>query len=118
MTHREAASVLGVSTKTVQRHRKALRPETDELLEKYRSLLHEKMPIEARVDRLVELAEGEHAPTALKALHRADEIDGLAGRREDEGEQPQAAFLLPPGCTVSVAVPRIIDAQATPEEKP
>ena len=124
LTHQQIASVVGVCKMTVQRVAKKIKPDMDEVEEKlaeYRRLLGREMPIGYRARRLKELAEQDsQLMVSLKALERADTLDGLAMVKDMPPPVPprQPLFNFPPGTRMQMAVtldsnkPEVIEATA------
>src|SRR5262245_30066827 len=93
-SHEEAAKMLGVSSKTIQRDVQAIKPdmlEAQGMLEEYKRLLNERLPIEKRVSLYEELLKSTNPFAKLKALERLDELSGIItdaeamkSRRADE----------------------------------
>jgi len=77
----DAAKILGVAAKTIERDLKAVRPdmkEAEDKLEEYQRRFKERLPIERRVQLLAEIAEQDGNLFArYKALQRADALDGI-----------------------------------------
>jgi len=105
---------VGCSRKTVQRVAAAIKPDVQEVegkLELYGRLLRKKLPIKDRVelyDRIARKAESDPF-AAMRALERADELDGIltAKDKSREAETPrpqQPMFIMPPGANVQVNV--------------
>jgi hypothetical protein len=113
LTDVQIGEIIGCSTKSVQRTRNKIKPALSEMkdkLEAYRGLLGRELPVEYRVRCLRELAaQDSQLMVALKALERADTLDGLAKppRREETARVP--LFNLPPGSRVAVVVPGVHD---------
>src|SRR5690348_9509656 len=81
LTDIQVAKIVGCSTKSVQRTRNSIKPvlsEIEDKLEEYRTLLHKHLPLEKRAKRLGQLAmQDTQMMVALKAIERADAVDGL-----------------------------------------
>jgi hypothetical protein len=125
LTDVQIGEIVGCSTKSVQRIRNRIKPTLSEMkdkLEAYRGLLGRELPVEYRVRRLRQLAEQDtQLMVALKALERADTLDGLE-KPSPEIEQTKRVplFNFPPGTHVDIQVrspspdpPPAIDAEAT-----
>ena len=115
LTHRQIAEMGGCSKKTVQRIAHSVQPELEEIqpkLEEYRGRLRRELPIDARVQVLKEVAEQTAHPIArLKAVLRADEIDGLRiPGEEQQSNQPMFVFADGP---VKVEVNSMLPEQRT-----
>ena len=117
LAHAKIAEMAGCSKKTVQRIARSIKPELEEVeakLEVYRTLLRKHLPVEYRARRLRELVEqGDQQMVALKALERADAIDGLLRPPEQQDSARQGLFTLPAGTELRlVAQVRGADAVA------
>jgi hypothetical protein len=125
LTDREIGEIVDCSTKSVQRVRNKIKPVLSEIkdkLEEYRRLIGAELPLDYRVRRLRQLAEQDsQLMVALKALERADTIDGLE-KPPPQIEQTKRVplFNFSPGTQVDITVglpsadpPRVIDAEAT-----
>src|SRR5688572_10891737 len=101
LTHQQVAAAVGCSTKTVQRIQREIQPSMEDVQEKlaaYRTLLRKEMPLEYRAGRLKELAKQDtQLMVALKALERADVLDGFARPQAQEQPERTALFSLPAG---------------------
>ena len=112
LKHREIAEAIGCSTKTVQRVAKEIQPSVKEVegkLEEYQRLLGKKLPIRDRVelyDRIARKAES-NPFAAMRALERADDLDGILtakdrSREPEPAKEPQPIFVMPPNTSVQV----------------
>ena len=83
--------------------------EIEEKLAEYRRLLRKELPLDYRARRLKELAaQDSQLMVALKAIERADILDGFARLPEPEQVPPCAPlFSLPPGSTIAVRVDEV-----------
>ena len=116
-SHEEAAKMLGVSSKTIQRDLQAVRPDMVEvqgMLAEYKRLLFERMPIPKRVSLYEEIANSSNPFAKLKALERIDELSGIItdeeamkSRRGEEPHEPVPMFILPEGARISVTVNQV-----------
>jgi transposase len=104
LSHQQIATAVGVSTKTVQRVAKEIKPdvaEVDAKLTEYQTLLRKRLPIKDRVELYDKIArKADSNPfAAMRALERADELDGIITAkdqaREQESAPQQAMFVLP-----------------------
>jgi hypothetical protein len=82
LTHEEIAKAIGCSTKTMQRVSKEIRPDVQEAeakLAEYQTLLSKRLLIRDRVELYTKIAkEADSNPfAAMRALERADELDGI-----------------------------------------
>jgi hypothetical protein len=109
LTDVHIGEIVGCSTKSVQRTRNKIKPALSEIKDKveaYRRLISEELPLKYRVRRLRQLAEQDsQLMVALKALERADTLDGLERpppEREDTKRVP--LFNFPPGTHVDIEV--------------
>jgi hypothetical protein len=104
-TVQDVAKVLGVSEKTVTRDLKTVRPDMKEAqgrLEAYQTQLQKHLPIEKRAELVANIAKRTDSPFAqLKAIERADELDGIVtdvermkARRNDQPSEPAPMFVL------------------------
>src|SRR6185369_8108199 len=79
-TVQDAAKILGVSAKTIERDLKAVRGdmrEAENKLEEYQRHFKKRLPVPERVQLLAEMAEqGQNLFARFKALQRIDAIDG------------------------------------------
>jgi|WetSurMetagenome_2_1015567.scaffolds.fasta_scaffold1045624_1 hypothetical protein len=118
LTHDDIARTVGCSTKTVQRVAKEIKPDVDEALsklEKYQTLLNKHLPIENRVELITKIAKkADSNPfAAMRALERADDLDGIITARDEsrrpsqESGETRPMFILPPGTQISVSVKTI-----------
>jgi len=119
LTIQDAAKILGVSAKTIERDLKALRPdmkEAEDKLEEYQRRFKERLPLEDRVRLYEEIARQDANLFArFKALQRIDAIDGIIpdidrlkfDRRQQEGAERVPMFQLPEGARISVTVNQI-----------
>jgi len=114
-TVQDAAKILGVSAKTIERDLKAVRAdmtEAEDKLEEYQRCLKERLPIEERVRLYEQIARQDGNLFArYKALQRVDAIDGIVTegerlriQRQREEREPQPMFILPEGAYVAVTV--------------
>ena len=112
-TEQKIAEMVGITRSSVQAiKRNKIKPamaEIDAKLADYRSKLAARVPIERRVERLGDLIEQTEQPmVALKALVRADYIDGLYCEplRDQIGDGPprMPLFSLPPGSRVKITL--------------
>jgi hypothetical protein len=86
--------------------------EAQSKLEEYQTQMQTHLPIQKRAELLAKIAKQNDSPFAqLKALKRADELDGivtdverLKARKTDEEREYQPMFVLPPGVSVDVVV--------------
>ena len=117
-TVQDAAKILGVSTKTIERDLKAVRPdmtEAESKLQEYQRRFKERLPLEDRVRLYEEIARQDSNLFArFKALLRIDSIDGiipdierLKFERQHQETQPVPMFVLPEGAKISVTVNQI-----------
>src|SRR5262245_59746645 len=104
-TIQDAAKILGVSTKTIERDLRAVRPDMTEAgdkLEEYQRRFKERLPLEDRVRLYEEIARQDSNLFArFKALQRIDAIDGiipdidrLKVERRQEESKPVPMFVL------------------------
>jgi hypothetical protein len=112
----DVAKALGVSAKTVARDLKTVRPDMKEAqgkLEEYQTQIQTHLPIRKRAELLADIAKQNDSPFAqLKALERADELDGIitdverlkARKAVDSDRQPPPLFVLPEGTHVQVTI--------------
>jgi hypothetical protein len=115
LTHGDIARTVGCSTKTVQRVAKEIKPDADEALsklEEYQTLLNKHLPIKNRVELITKIAKkADSNPfAAMRALERADDLDGIITAR-DESRRPsqdsgetRPMFILPAGTHINVTV--------------
>ena len=127
-TIQDAARILAVSTKTIERDLKAVQAdmaEAEDKLQEYQRRFKERLPIQDRVRLYEEIARQEGNPFArFKALQRIDAIDGvipdidrLKIERQHEEREPTPMFVLPPGTSVSVTVnQQRLERNVTPEK--
>ena len=127
LTHKQIGEIAGCSKKTVQRISQKIKPDLDEIeakLQAYRTLLAEELPLEYRARRLKELAaQNGQAMVALKALERADTLDGIT--RANTSEEPprvrQPLINFPEGTRIAVTLdidtPAVVDATAEEVEE-
>jgi hypothetical protein len=99
----------------VQRVAKEIEPDVDvalSKLEEYQTLLDKHLPITQRVELITKIArKADSNPfAAMRALERADDLDGII-RARDESRRPsqdvgetRPMFLLPAGTHISVSV--------------
>ena len=84
-TVQDAARILGVSAKTIERDLKVVRAdmtEVEDKLEEYQRRLNRRLPREKRVQLLAEIAEQkENLFARFKALQRADALGTESSRR-------------------------------------
>ncbi len=114
-TVQDAARILGVSAKTIERDLKAVRADVTEAgdkLQAYQRLFQKRLPIDERVRLYEEIARQDGNLFArFKALQRVDAIDGiitdgerLKVERQREERPATPMFILPPGTSVNVTV--------------
>src|SRR5262245_3254231 len=81
LTIQDAAKILGVSAKTIERDLKAVRAdmtEAEDKLEEYQRRFKERLPLEDRVRLYEEIArQNSNLFARFKALQRIDAIDGI-----------------------------------------
>ena len=117
MSQADIATVFSVDRKTIQRDAELVKPDAQAaktILDQAQSRLRELMPVETRIERLVETLdeaqEWKQPGIALQVLQRMDAIDGLvtdSERMRSKAAEPQAItpmFSLPAGATISVTV--------------
>jgi hypothetical protein len=120
LTHDDIARTVGCSTKTVQRVAREIKPDVDEALsklEEYQTLFNKHLPIENRVELYTQIAnKADSNPfAAMKALERADDIDGILTAKDEvrrpsqESGETRPMFILPAGTRISVSVKTIED---------
>src|SRR5262249_8819069 len=111
-TVQDAARILGVSAKTVERDLKAVRAdmkEAESKLEEYQRRLKKRLPLEKRVELLAEIAEQEKKLFGrFKAVQRVDALDGIITdgerlkiEREREQTTNQPLFVFNGGMQIS-----------------
>ena len=120
LTHEQIAGLVGCSTKTIQRTAREIEPDLAEVetkLAEYQRLLRKRLPIQERVELYEKIArKAESNPfAALRALERADALDGILTAR-DEIRKPftsevdhRPLFSLPPGTHVNFGSIRVVD---------
>jgi len=111
LTIQDAANILGVSAKTIERDLKKVRPDMNEAEDKlmeYQRLFKKRLPLGERVHLYEEIARQDGNLFArFKALQRIDEFDGIITekdklrRREQERPAPQPMFILPAGAQLT-----------------
>jgi transcriptional antiterminator len=115
LTHEDIARTVGCSTKTVQRVAREIKPDVEEAiakLEEYQTLLNKHLPIKNRVEIYTQIAKkaDSNPYAAMKALERADELDGILTAKDEikrpsqESAEHRPMFILPPGTAISVSV--------------
>src|SRR5262249_37668535 len=119
-TVQDAAKILGVSAKTIERDLRTVRAdmtEAESKLEEYQRRFKQRLPLEDRVRLYEQIARQDGNLFArFKALQRIDAIDGIISdidRLKVEGrhEQPVQAvpmFQLPPGARINVTVAQTV----------
>lgn len=115
-TYQHIANVTRVSTKTVQRIAKQIRPDLEEATEQlmeYQRLIRVRMPISSRVEVYQAIVEKKDTNpfASLKALGRLDDLDGITTekdrlRQHDQGSQqpPRPMFMFAPGSGADINV--------------
>ena len=108
-TNAQIKEIVGISAPTVARIRAEFGedgPAAQHALEKYRLLVHEKIPHEHRAARLRQLIDqNEQLMVSLKAIERADTVE-FGTLSTDNKAAPATAplFSLPPGTRVAIQV--------------
>jgi transposase len=107
-SQQEIASAVGVSRRTVYAVLRENREDVGDALDKlakYQRSIGANLTLAYRARRLKELAQQNTQPmVALKALERADVIDGLGRPVEREGQRPVSLFELPPNTKVGIII--------------
>src|SRR5262245_37086379 len=128
-TIQAAATILGVSAKTIERDLKAVRgdmAEAEDKLQTYQRQFKERLPIDERVRLYEEIARQDGNLFArFKALQRIDAIDGIISDmdrlkvegRHEQPRQPVPMFQLPPGAKISVVVAQNITQNTTIDDR-
>ena len=122
LTRAQIAKAVGVSTKTVQRTAKEIKPDVEEAEQKlaeYQILLQEKLPIQDRVDLYDQIARkaGTNPFAAMKAIQRADDLDGILTAKDalkqphEETREHRPMFNLPSGTNVIVNITKRADPE-------
>jgi hypothetical protein len=108
---KDAANILGVSRKTIERDLKVIRADVKDVEDKvaaYQRRFKERLPIDERVRLYEEIARQDGNLFArFKALQRVDAIDGIVTDgerlripRDREPSQPAPMFIFAGGCNI------------------
>jgi hypothetical protein len=126
--YQEIADAVGCCKRTVVRVAKEIKPAMKEIepeLTEYKRLIQERLPLEKRADIVAEIAKDgkKNAFAALKAVQRADDLDGYLTEKDklkkplEETREYRPMFTLPQGTNIVVNITQKPDhIDVTPDE--